>query len=142
MVGDRSAWVSGLGVPAETAGRFEKIAEELDLSAADLIGTMVAGVVEADERMRRFGLHGVGAWGTKRDAADALARQAVDALPIDVRPSGFMWPRDVPFPWTADECKAAVIGYQVRWRGEAGDFSTRLRGLWEMSDGYAFLLQR
>ena len=63
-------------------------------------------------------------------------------LPLDVRPTGFMWPADVRFPWSAEECRAAVLGYRVRWTGSLDDFDNRLRGEWEMSDGYAYLLQR
>lgn len=63
------------------------------------------------------------------------------ALPTDVRPTDFMWPPDRPFPWTADECKAAVIGYEVRWRGTTDNLLMHLRGKWELVDGYAVLYQ-
>jgi len=38
MTGDRSTWASGFGLPADTAEQFKKVAVELDLSAASLIG--------------------------------------------------------------------------------------------------------
>ena len=142
MAEDGRAWASGLSIPADIAGRFETFARELDLSAGDLIGMMVARVVAVDADLRQVGLHGLASWGTREEAADAVAHTAVQALPTDVRPTGFMWPPDLPFPWTSDECKAAVVGYEVRWRGTFDDFATRLRGKWEMSDGYAFLRQR
>ncbi len=55
---------------------------------------------------------------------------------------GSCGPPDVAFPWSAEECRAAVLGYQVKWTGSRDDIDNRLRGLWEMFDGYAFLLQR
>lgn len=53
-----------------------------------------------------------------------------------------MWPGDEPFPWTAVECKAAVLGYEVKWSGSFDDFLHHVRGRWEMSDGYGVLWQR
>lgn len=142
MAGDGKAWASGLGIPEDIAERFETLARELGLSAGDLIGMMVARVAGVDADLRQVGLHGLASWRTREEAADAIVHTAVQALPTDVRPTSLMWPPGLPFPWTADECKAAVIGYEVRWRGTFDDFLTRLRGEWEMDDGYAFLRQR
>ena len=67
--------------------------------------------------------------------AEAAAEAGLRGLPLDVRPTGFLWPADVRFPWSAEECRAAVLGYQVRWTGGLDDFDNRLRSEWEMSDG-------
>jgi hypothetical protein len=100
---------------------------------------MAERAIATDEDMRALGLRGVAHWTSGRGATDVAAEHGLRGLPLDVRPTGFMWPADVPVPWSAEECRAAVLGYQVKWKG---DFNNRLRGEWEMSDGYAFLLQR
>ena len=48
---------------------------------------------------------------------------------------------DKPFAWSAEACRAAMIGYAVKWPGSFADFRISLRGKWEMSDGYAALWQ-
>ena len=134
-------WASGLGMPEDTAARFETIAREFDLSAATLVGMLVARVVEVDAELRLHGLTGLSHWRTREKVEDMVVPTAMEALPIDVRPTSFMWPADRPFPWTADECRAAVLGYEVRWRGTAEELLVHLRGKWEMSGGYAVLYQ-
>ncbi|MCW3477552.1 hypothetical protein [Limobrevibacterium gyesilva] len=84
---------------------------------------------------------GIGASIGGRETIKLAAAHAIDALSLDIRPSGFMWPRDKPFLWTPEECRAAVMGYQVKWKGDFDDFLKLLRGKWQMLDGYAFLHQ-
>ena len=134
-------WASGLGMPEDVAARFETIAGEFDLSAATLVGMLVARVVEVDAELRLHGLTGLSHWRTREKVEDMVVPTAMEALPIDVRPTSFMWPADKPFPWTADACKAAVLGYEVRWRGTTDDLVVHLRGKWELGDGYAVLYQ-
>jgi len=136
-----STWASGLDMPQDVAARFETIAGEFDLSAATLVGMLVARVVEVDAELRLHGLTGLSHWRTREKVEDMVVPTAMEALPIDVRPTSFMWPADRPFPWTADECKAAVLGYEVRWRGTSDDLFVHLRGKWEASGGYAVLYQ-
>jgi len=141
MAEDRPKWASELGTTDETIMRFVALVEGLNLSPADLITKMVERVVEIDEQLLRYSLPPLNEWQTRDDLIVYAVEEGSDALPLDIRPTGFMWPDKLAFPWTAMECKAAVIGYEVRWRGEFDDFQEKLRGLWEMSDGYAFLKQ-
>jgi len=127
MADDLNAWAAALGLPPEQETEFARLATSMGLDAAGVL--------------RAMGLRGISHWASGREAAGVAADHGVAGLPLDIRPSGFMWPDDVPFPWSAEECRAAVIGYEVKWRGEFDDFLHRLRGLWEMSDGYAFLHQ-
>ena len=136
------AWAAGLGLPAERERAFAGLAAAMGSDPASLLRLMVERVIAADDEMRRCGLRGVAYWASGRGAAEAAADHGLHGLPLDVRPTGSMWPADMPFPWSAEECRAAVLGYEVKWKGEFDDFLHRLRGLWEMSDGYACLLQR
>lgn len=141
MSEDGSAWASGLGLPEDTVTQFETVAREFNLSAADMVGMLVAQVIKMDADLNRVGPHNLGFWRTKEDITGDLIQAAVRALPVEVRPTGCMWPPDRPFPWSADECLAAVIGYEVRWRGTADEFLMYLRGRWELTQGHAVLHQ-
>jgi hypothetical protein len=132
-----NVWAVGLSLPSEQVGEFIRISTALGSSPPELIRLMVEPVIALDVDLRVRGLSGLTAWFSGREAAE----QGIEALPIDIRPSGFMWPPDLPFPWSADECRAAVLGYQVKWKGSFDDFLNRLPGVWEMSDGFAFLRQ-
>ena len=108
----------------------------MGVTAPDLLRQMARKVIEADRTMKSHGLSGLAYWATGAEAVRAAAGHAPAALPTNIRETGFMWPADKSFPWTAEECKAAVIGYQVKWRGDFDDFLTHLRGKWETIDGY------
>ena len=107
-----------------------------------ILNKMVAHVLEVDRQLGHYGLRGLPGWITQEQGVDRLLDHGIDSLPIDIRPTGFMWPADKAFPWSAEECKAAVIGYAVKWHGDFDDYWNHLRGKWEMSNGYAFLHQR
>ena len=146
MPDESEAWAAALGLEPDQAAVFARLAAEMGLDAPALLRVMIARVAEADRDMRRHSLRGLGDWagidaGGRGAAAGFVADYALGGLPLDIRPTQFMWPADVPFPWSAEECRAAVIGYEVKWRGSFDDFLNRLRGLWEMSDGYAVLRQ-
>jgi len=121
-------WATDLDWPEELIQRFEVISQRLDLSPADLLARMMKQVVRMEDQLERYGVSGAGLWETKADMIVALAEHSTEALPADIRRSGFMWPSDLAFPWSADECKAAVIGYEVRWHGDFEDFVNKLRG--------------
>jgi hypothetical protein len=114
-------------------------------SPADIIRMMIDRVIEVDTNLKQCGLTGgLAHWVSKetdRERARVMAAEtAIEGLPLDIRPTEVIWPTDVPFPWSAEECLAAVLGYQVKWRGTADDILERLRGKWELSaDGYALL---
>lgn len=138
MTDNTGAWAAGLGLPPEQASAFARLAAAMGSDPAAVPRLMVGRVIGVDEDMRGLGLRGIAHWTRGHGAAEAGLR----GLPLDVRPTGLMWPADVRFPWSAEECRAAVLGYRVRWTGSLDDFDNRLRGEWEMSDGYAYLLQR
>lgn len=142
MVEREGDWAATIGLASPQAAAFEAVATGLEISPQELLRLLAERVVETDAELRGAGLKGIGYWATGTEAVRVALDTGLDGLPTDLRETGFMWPADKPFPWTAEECKAAVIGYGVRWRGEFDDFNNRLRGSWEMSDGYAFLLQR
>ena len=146
MPDDPDAWAAALGLEPDRAAAFARLAADMGLNAPALLRVMIARVAEADRDMHRHSLGGLGDWaaidaGGRGAAAWFVANYVLGGLPLDIRPTQFMWPADVPFPWSAEECRAAVIGYEVKWRGSFDDFPNRLRGLWEMSDGYAVLRQ-
>ena len=128
-------------MPDETAERFTTVSERLGISASELIAMVVAHAVATGGRMRQIGLSGIARWGNRDGRIGVVVQESTSALPTDIRPSGFMWPADKPFAWTAEECRAAVIGCEVRWPGSPDGFTNQLRGRWEMADGYAVLWQ-
>jgi len=141
MPDDPDAWAAALGLEPDRAAAFARLAADMGLDAPALLRVMIARVAEADRDMRRHSLGGLGDWAAVDAAGRGAAAGFVANYALDIRPTQFMWPADVPFPWSAEECRAAVIGYEVKWRGSFDDFPNRLRGLWEMSDGYAVLRQ-
>ncbi len=141
MTENVATWTTGLDLPPEQVAEFAGLATAMGSSPAEILALMVQRVIGMDRDMRGLGLRGLCYWVSGHEAADVAADYGVHGLPLDIRPSGFMWPTDVPFPWSAEECRAAVIGYEVKWHGEFDDFLQRLRGSWEMSDGYAYLRQ-
>jgi hypothetical protein len=141
MSEDSRAWAEVLGLPPEQADRFQQLADELDMKPADIFTRIVERVIRFDRELGSYGLPSLKHWLSKKVIADFLLDDAVGGLPVDIRPTGFMWPADKPFPWTAEQCKAAIIGFEVKWLGDFHDFLHLLRGQWEMSDGYVSLLQ-
>jgi hypothetical protein len=141
MSDETNAWATGLGLSAEQVEAFKGLATAMALSPPDIIGKMVVHVLAVDREMRNHGLHGIPGWITPEQAVEVAVDRGLEGLSMGIRPSNFMWPADKPFPWSAEECKAAVIGYEVQWHGNFDDFLNCLRGKWEMSDGYAFLHQ-
>jgi hypothetical protein len=142
MTDDTDAWAAGLGLPPGRADAFVRLAAAMGSDPTSLLRLMAERVIRMDEEMRAHGLRGVAYWVSGREAAKVAAEYGLHGLPLDVRPTSFMWPPEIPFPWSAEECRAAVLGYEVRWAASFDDFLHRLRGMWEMSDGYVFLLQR
>jgi hypothetical protein len=136
-----NSWAAALNVPPEEAAEFDRLTASMGSSPSEILKMMVDQVLQMDRELGVHGLRGVPGWISDRDAVQAVVDHGVHGLPIDIRPSSFMWPADKPFPWSAEECKAAVIGYEVKWKGDFDDFLKCLRGKWEMSDGYAFLHQ-
>jgi hypothetical protein len=134
-------WAAALDIPPEQAVAFRSLAEALGSSPEAVLRKMIAHVLEVDRQMGAFGLRSLPKWVTKEEAVQALVDHAVGGLSLDIRPTGFMWPSDKAFPWTAEECRAAVLGYKVKWHGDFDDFWQCLRGKWELSDGYAVLHQ-
>jgi len=142
MAGDADhPWAAALALPPEQAAEFARLAAALGSEPAEVLRAMVGRLVEADRGMRALGLRGVGHWASGAAAARVAADAGIAGLPLDVRPTAFMWPADVPFPWSAEECRAAVLGYEVKWKGDPEGFDRLLRGDWEMLGGYAFLRQ-
>ena len=141
MPDDTPAWANSLGLSADRAQSFDRIAASLKSDPAAILRLMIDSVIAMDTQMAGLGLAGVSAFMRGPEAAEAIASVGTHGLPLDIRPTGFMWPADVPFPWSAEECRAAVLGYEVKWKGSFDDFLERLRGVWEMSDGYAVLRQ-
>jgi hypothetical protein len=142
MSDDAPDWTTVLGLPPEQAERFQQLADELEMTPPDIVRLMVQRVIRFDGELGGYGLPGLKQWLSTKAISEGLVDDGLGGLPLDIRPTGFMWPAEKPFPWTAEQCKAAVIGYEVKWPGSFDDFLHRLRGLWEMSDGYACLLQR
>jgi hypothetical protein len=134
-------WHTNLELAAEDADGFRALAEGMNSSPQEILEKMVAHVLEVDREMKGRGLRGLSGWVTPEQAVERLVDHSLDGLPVDVRPSGFMWPVDKPFPWSPEECMAAALGYEVKWHGNFDDFVNHLPGLWEMSDGYAVLHQ-
>lgn len=132
MADEPNAWAAGLGLTEEQEAEFAQLAAAIDLEPTEVLRAMVSRAVEMDRKLRAVGLPGIGFWTHGREAADVAADHGVAGLPLDIRPSGFMWPAGVPFPWSAEECHAAMIGYEVKWKGSFDDFSNLLR--WEMGD--------
>ena len=141
MTDDADAWAVALNIPSDEAAEFDRLTASMGSSPSEILKMMVGGVLQMDRKLGAYGLPGIPSWVTARQAAEGLVDRGIHGLSIDIRPTGFMWPADKPFPWTAEECKAAVIGYEVKWNGDFDDFLNHLRGKWEMSDGYAFLHQ-
>jgi hypothetical protein len=145
MSEDADTWATALGLPPEKATAFARLATAMGSSPADIIRMMIDRVIEVDTNLKQCGLTGgLAHWVSKetdRERARVMAAEtAIEGLPLDIRPTEVIWPTDVPFPWSAEECLAAVLGYQVKWRGTADDILERLRGKWELSaDGYALL---
>lgn len=143
MTSELEPWASALALNPETAASLERIAGELKITPAALLGKMTEHLIYIDRHLRTHGLGEIGP-STQMlagEAADRAARNSIDAIGLKVQPTGFMWPMGKPFPWTAEECKAAVLGYAVKWPGSLDDVFTTLRGKWETSDGYAMLCQ-
>jgi hypothetical protein len=139
---DDDDWLTGLNLTAEDAAAFRALTEAMGSSPPEILKKMVAHVLAVDQGMKGLGLRGISGWVTPDQAVEGLVDHSFDGLSLAIRPSGFMWPVDKPFPWSPVECMAAVIGYEVKWHGDFDDFWNLLRGKWEMSNGYAFLHQR
>jgi hypothetical protein len=136
-------WAATLALDPDPAASVERIAGELNTTAGGLLRKMSRHIVDLDRDLEANGRGGVASWANflRGDVEGYAAEAAFGGLELRIRPTEFMWPSDKPFPWTAEECKAAVLGYEVKWPGSFDDFLQRLRGRWEMSDGYGVLWQ-
>lgn len=141
MSDDADSWAVALNIPPDAATEFKRLAAAMNLSPADVLRKMVARVIGFDSELGPHGLSGLETWVHASKAVDDAVGHSIGALPLNIRPTTFMWPSDKPFPWTAEECRAAVIGYEVKWPGDFGDFLNLLRGKWEFAEGYAVLYQ-
>jgi hypothetical protein len=139
-VGRDGRWASAISVAEEDARVFEALAQSLGMAAAELLRGLVQRVVNFDDEMRRHGVEGLAYWTAREEAREVITDVALQALPMTIRESGFMWPADKPFPWTAEECRAAVLGYEVRWRGKLDNIE-HVRGRWEITEGFVYLHQ-
>lgn len=110
------ARATGLGSPPGRASAFAGLAAALGHDPAALLRRMVERFVAMDEDMRALGLRGVAPWTSARGAAETVAERALRALPCDVRTTGLIWPPDVPFPWSAEERRDAVLGTRCAGR--------------------------
>jgi hypothetical protein len=141
MSKDEDAWVDALDLSSDAATEFKRLAAAMNLSPADVLRKMVVRVIGFDSELGAHGLSATETWVRASKAVDQAAGHAIGALPLNIRPTTFMWPPDKPFPWTAEECRAAVIGYEVKWPGDFDDFLNLLRGKWEFAEGYVVLYQ-
>jgi hypothetical protein len=138
MSDDTDAWAVALNIAATEAAEFGRLAATMGLSPVDILKMMVERVIRFDRTLGAYGLRGLDSWVSKHEVAGGAVDDAIRGLPLDIRPTGFMWPSDRPFPWTADECRAAVLGYAAKWSGDLNDFHSLVRGKWETtSDRYA-----
>jgi hypothetical protein len=128
-------------LPEPVARRFHELAAELGTSPELLVRQMIERLVGVDEEAKASGLHGIAPFVRPDERTEVAVDLGVVGATGRIRPTGFMWPADRPFPWSDLECAAAVRGYEVKWPGTMDEFFL-LRGLWELADGYAVLLQR
>lgn len=120
---------------------LHRVAMATRMTPVQALARMVAMITDRfdDEYLRTM----ESMWRYKPDVgARVVVECAVDAMTGRIRDQGFKWPADKPLPWSEFDCAAAVRGYAVHWPGEFDDFVNCLRGQWEMSDRYGFLLQR
>jgi hypothetical protein len=141
MDDEAGGWAAALGISDAEAADFEKLIDSMGSTPQKILRAMIGEVLAIDRKFGAYGLRGMANWITERQATESVVDHAMAILPLDIRETGFMWPPGKPFPWTADQCKAALLGYEVRWTGDFDDFLNHLRGKWEMSAGYAFLYQ-
>jgi hypothetical protein len=127
-----------IGMPHDEEREFRAIADGLGMSAADLLRLLARRVVESDRSMRRYDINGIAFWRAGAQREREVSDIALMALPIDIKDDLCMWPADKAFPCSALECKAAVLGYEVRWPFGLDELSL-IRGKWELIDGYASL---
>jgi hypothetical protein len=71
-----------------------------------------------------------------RSQAELIRLLADRAIRFDQQPA--FW----NLPLVGRGLPRRVIGFEVQWPGGFDDFVQRLRGLWEMHDGFGYLLQR
>ena len=122
----------------------DRLAEELDIEPGELVAFMIEEVVKTDMIFRDLGLGGLAKFkASKDDPKTAVAKLGVYGLALNVRPSTRTWPDELPFDWTPAECKAALLGCQVRWRGSRKDFKEHMPGSWQVDgSGFANLKRR
>lgn len=138
---DLDPWEATFCIELGLVEQFARLSAELDLTPAYVLRTLAQEAVQ--DRFKLVGdlLADLRRRMKTKELVAAMVDYAMAALPLRIRASTFMWPADHPFPWSATDCKAAVLGYELQWPGGFDDFSTLLRGRWEMSDGFGFLHQ-
>ena len=107
MSEDPEAWAVTLDLTPEQASEFRRLVGALGSTPVEILGSMVDRVIRMDQEMLKHGALGLGYWASGHERIDIAVSEAIDALPLDIRPTSFMWPSDKPFPWTAEECRAA-----------------------------------
>ena len=128
MSAGAEAWAAALELTPEQASEFKRLAGELEATPVEILRTMVDRVIRMDLELRRYGSPGLGHWVSGKERVEIAAEYGIDALPLDIRPTGFMWPADKPLPWTAEECRAApAIAQRLRVDRLRGQVAGRLR---------------
>lgn len=122
---------------------FKQLAEALDYDARELLGAIVEKIVYEERRMRTHGLPGFALFAeTGADPIEPLATYAFDVIPISVKPTAQLWPANVPFYWTETQCKAAIMGYRVRWPGSIEEFLNHAPGRWDLDESGFISMRR
>jgi hypothetical protein len=129
-----------VGMPEAEEREFRAVAEGFGMSPSDLLRLLARRVVESERWLRQYEIGSVASWATGARRKQELADDSLRVLPLDIKERWCLWPVDSPFPWSAVECRAAVLGYEVRWPLGLAEFNL-LPGKWELLDGYARLFQ-
>lgn len=111
----RNRWAPALGVLPGQASQFTRIALGIGAAPPAILRMMIDRVVKLDRDLVSYGFQGLAAHSEVADLSNWVVAHSVNALPLDVRSSHFIWPPERPFPWSAEQCEAAVIGYEVKW---------------------------
>jgi hypothetical protein len=125
---------------SETVRKFDIIADSLQTAGRELLRQMIQYVVLYAYIIGLDWVSCIGIGQTKAETAAVIVSIAVLGLPIDIRGTDTMWPTGQLFPLSDRECRAAMMGYQVRWRGDFEGMSEKIRHKWMPNKELAILL--